>query len=332
MTGAGVVTASASHTPAPVAVVVVTHQSCDEIAGFLASVPDGVETVVVDCGSSDDTVAVVRDLRPDVRVLELANAGFARGANAGVRCTTAEVVVVANPDVVLEPGCVEHLARTIIDDSGLGAAGPMVRYPSGAPQASARALPSPSTAIGHAAFARLVPSNRWTRRYRQQDADPSVARDADWLSGCVLALRRAAFDEVGGFDPGYDLFVEDVDLGVRLRDAGWRLRYEPLAGAIHHVGASTRTRPISASIAHARGIDRFVRRHLDTAWLRILRPMLRVGLALWVVARVVSRARSDGSYSATGEPTGSPSGSTPGTPPGSLPASPPGSPPGSRPS
>ena len=273
-----------------VAVVVVSHQTRDEAVRCLRSADEAgaSELVLVDNGSTDGTAAAVRGAVPRARVLELDNAGFARGANAGVRATRAPVVVVANADVRFAQDALEILGRTVLDDPPVAAAGPLVTYPDGSPQASARRLPDPLTAVGHALLGRLVPHNRFTRHYRALDVDPARARDVDWLSGCAIALRREALDEVDGFDPAYFLYVEDVDLGLRLRDAGWRLRYEPGARVRHRVGASTSRRRMRSLIHHARGLDRFYGAHLASTWpRRAARPLLRLALAAWVATSLV---------------------------------------------
>lgn len=287
-----------------IAAVVVSHETRAEALGCLATLDSAGadEVVLVDTGSTDGTVAAVRAAHPEVRVLELDNAGFARAANAGVRVTTAPVVAVGNADVRFNPGSLTRLARTLDQDDGLGAVGPAVRYPDGRHQASARRLPELPTAIGHALLSRILPQNRWTRRYRALDADPELPREAQWLSGCAVMLRRAAFDAVDGFDPGYRLYVEDVDLGLRLRAAGWRLRYEPTAGAVHRVGASTGQRRAWALVTHARSLDRFHRRHLARGPLRfVTRPLVRVGLAGWVLATLAWERLAGAGRSTTGE-------------------------------
>ncbi|MFA9430071.1 glycosyltransferase family 2 protein [Egicoccus sp. AB-alg2] len=283
------------------AVVVVSHQTREHALACLAGLASAGadEVVLVDTGSTDGTAEAVRAAHPDVHVVAVDNVGFGQGANLGVARTRAPVVVVANADVRFAPGSVRDLAERLLGSADVAAVGPQVRYPDGRPQASARRLPDPATAVGHAVFARIWPANPWTRRYRATDLDPARARDVDWLSGCALALRREAFDAVHGFDPGYFLYVEDVDLGVRLRDAGWRLRYEPSARVVHAVGASTGTRRRWWSLTtHARSLDRFYGRHLATTPLRRLaRPLVRLGLGAWVVAtlaleRLIRRRRS----------------------------------------
>jgi N-acetylglucosaminyl-diphospho-decaprenol L-rhamnosyltransferase len=272
------------------AVVIVTHDTREEALACLASAQraGARELVLVDSGSADGTAAAVRAALPDVGVLELVNVGFGRAANAGVAATSSPVVMVANADVRFEPDSLRRLAEELLADGSLGAVGPQVVYPDGSPQASARRLPDLKTAIGHALLSRVLAGNRFTRRYRALDADPALPRDVDWLSGCALALRREAFEAVGGFDPGYFLYVEDVDLGVRLQAAGWRLRYTPSARVTHRVGASTGQRRARALIHHARGLDRFHDHHLArTPTARLLRPLVRLGLAGWVVATLV---------------------------------------------
>jgi N-acetylglucosaminyl-diphospho-decaprenol L-rhamnosyltransferase len=287
-----------------VAVVLVTHQTRAEVLGCLAGLPPGEadEVVVVDCGSTDGTAQAVRAAAPHVRVLELANAGFGRGANAGVRRTSSPVVVVANADVRFPPGAVRRLADAVLADPERGAVGAQVVYPDGSPQASARRLPDLATALGHALLSRVAPGNPWTRRYRAADADPTRPRHADWLSGCAVALRRDAFDAFDGFDPGYFLYVEDVDLGTRLRRAGWRLWYEPAVRVTHRVGASTGRHRARAVVHHARSLDRYVATHLLRGpFAPLVRAGLRVALGAWVVVTLVWERLAGGRTSTTGE-------------------------------
>lgn len=295
--------------PVPtVAVVLVTHQTRGEALGALdaleddAALPPDTEVVVVDAGSTDGTVAAVRARRVrgrPVRVLPLANTGFGRGANAGIRATTAPAVLVANADIRVAEGALAALLAVLDDDPGCAAVGPRVRYPSGADQASARREQVPSTFLGHALLGRLRPDNRWTRRYHARDLPPELPREVDWLSGCALLLRRSAVEAVGGFDPGYFLYVEDLDLGVRLRAAGWCLRYEPAAEVQHRVGASTHRARWSALVHHARSLDRYHAARLHGP-ARLLRPLLPVGLAGWVALTALTERRRP-ERSTTGE-------------------------------
>jgi N-acetylglucosaminyl-diphospho-decaprenol L-rhamnosyltransferase len=285
------------------AVVIVTHDTREEVLGCLDSIPPGeaAEVVVVDSGSTDDTVRVLRRDRPDVRVIALTNVGFGRGANAGIRATAAAHVVVCNADVRFAAGALPALAARLEGDAEVAAVGPLVHYPDGTVQASARCLPDLRTAVVHGLLGRVVPDNDATRRYHARHEPPDRPRDVDWLSGCALALRRTAVEAVGGFDPGYFLYVEDVDLGQRLRAAGWRLRYEPSARVVHTVGASTSQRRGRALVAHARSLDRHQSRRLGPGPARCLIWPLRVALAGWVVATWTAERFARDPRSVTGE-------------------------------
>jgi N-acetylglucosaminyl-diphospho-decaprenol L-rhamnosyltransferase len=290
--------------PASTGVVLVTHDTRDEVLGALASLASHPgPIVVVDSGSSDGTAAAIGVAHPEVRVLELGNVGYGRGVNAGVAVLPPEVdaVVAANADVRFMPGAVEALVAVLASEPDVAVVGPRVRYPDGTHQASARRSPDVRTALTHAAIGWLAPGNPATRRYHALDlTGPGVteACDVDWVSGCALAIRRADLVQVGGFDPGFQLFVEDVDLCRRLRAAGRRVRFEPAALVVHRVGASTGRRPLRARMQHARAIDRYVARHASGP-ARHLRPLLWPGLAAWaVVSTVGTRLRRT---STTGE-------------------------------
>ena len=164
-----------------------------------------------------------------------------------------------------------------------GAIGPLIRFPDGRLQLSARAFPSIGQAIGHAVFGLWRPDNRWTRAYRLTDWDHASEREVDWVSGGCLAVRRSAFDQVGGFDPAYFMFVEDVDLCARLGAAGWKVVFTPIAEVVHSVGGAVSRRRFRMVVEHARSLDRFFCRRYATGAKRWLRPLIRLGLAGWAL-------------------------------------------------
>ena len=274
-----------------VGAVVVSHRTPHRAAECAASLRrNRVEhLVVVDAGSGDDTAAVVGAAVPDATVLEEANLGFGRCANAGVAALdpAVDTVVVCNADTRWVG--TDSVRRLVDGMAAAGAvlAGPWVSYPDGRPQASARSLPSPRVAFGHALLGRWWPDNPWTRAYRDGAAGDE---GPDWVSGCAFAVDREAFVAVGGFDPGYVLYVEDVDLAVRLRDAGGEVAFVPAAHVVHEVGASTGRRRVAAVAQHARSLDRFVATHLLHGPARLLRPLLRVVLAGWAASQLVWEA------------------------------------------
>jgi N-acetylglucosaminyl-diphospho-decaprenol L-rhamnosyltransferase len=268
---------------ASTAVVVVNHNTRDDLLACLESLADAGagEVVAVDSGSSDGSVEAVAARFPEVRRLALANVGFGRAANAGVTLTQGATVVLANADTRFPPGSVAAMGAYLWDRPDVGAMGPLVRFPDGRLQLSARAFPSIGQALGHALFGLWWPSNPWTRAYRLTDWDHTSERDVDWVSGCCLALRRDAFDAVDGFDPAYFMFVEDVDLCARLREAGWRVVFAPVAEVVHAIGGAVSRRRFRMVVEHARSLDRFFARRYAHGPRRLLRPMIRMGLVGW---------------------------------------------------
>lgn len=292
--------------PAAVGVVLVSHDTRDEVMGALASlVTHAGPIVVVDSGSTDATADAVRGAHPSVRVIELDNVGYGRGVNAGVSALPedVDVVVAANADVRFAPDAIERLVDALAEDAGVALVGPRVQYPDGSHQASARRAPDLWTALLHALLGWAVPGNPATRRYHALDLTGpgvDVACDVDWVSGCAFAVRRADLAAVGGFDPGFQLFVEDVDLCARLRARGRRIRFVPQALVVHRVGASTARHPLRSRLQHARAIDRYLSRHARGV-TRLARPLLWPGLAAWAVTTTAAARLRRGGRSTTGE-------------------------------
>jgi N-acetylglucosaminyl-diphospho-decaprenol L-rhamnosyltransferase len=266
-----------------VAVVAVTYSPGESLTDFLDTLAKAtnldVDVVLADNGSTDGSVQAMAE-RAEVRLVETGgNVGYGRAANAGVRETTAEFVVVANPDIEWEPGSLDQLLAAARRWPNGASFGPLIHTPEGDVYPSARALPSLGRGIGHALFGWWWPSNPWTAAYRVERRAP-VERTAGWLSGSCLLLRRDAFDEVGGFDPGYFMYFEDLDLGDRLRAAGWHNVYVPSAVVCHTGGHATSRDPARMAAEHHRSAWRYLsRRYAGWRWLP-LRLALRAGLGV----------------------------------------------------
>lgn len=272
---------------ASIAVVTVTYRSNDVLPAFLDSIAAAsaapVQTVVVDNRPDDGSRAAELAAEHGADYVALpSNPGYGGAMNAGVAILAPSVrwVLVSNPDVVLHPGVIDALVSVGESDARIAAIGPAVLNPDGTVYPSARRVPSLRTGVGHALFVNLWHDNPWTRRYRQ-DADEAVTpRDAGWLSGACLLVRREVFDAIGGFDEGYFMYFEDVDLGYRLGLAGYRNRYEPSV-AVTHVGGHTTMNESAGMIrAHHRSARRFIERKYAAWYLVPVRVALSAGLSV----------------------------------------------------
>ncbi|HEY8001675.1 MAG: glycosyltransferase family 2 protein [Vicinamibacteria bacterium] len=238
---------------APIDAIVVTHDSAEDVARLAASEPTRSSfrrIIVVDNDSSDRTRDLAADAGFEVH-RQATNMGFAAAANVGARLSDTPVFALLNPDVrVADLGGVARLAAQLVDPQ-VGAVAPGLVLRDGSLQDSARRVPTPTDLI--------------VRRFadRQPDAVRATTPvDVDWAVGACLLLRRSAFDRVNGFDERYFLYFEDVDLGVRLRAAGYRLRYVPTVRVFHDHGAASRSGITSpATRRHIRSALRFYAHH-----------------------------------------------------------------------
>lgn len=271
------------------AAVVVNYNAGPALLDCVATLEGGDpdEVVVVDNASSDGSVETLRRAHPDVVVIPSgANLGYARAANRGIAATSAPVVAVLNPDTRLRPGAAKALLARFDAEADLGAVGPQLLNPDGTVYPSARLVPSLVDAVGHGLLWFLWPDNPFTRRYRQADADRDQPRDVDWVSGAAVWLRRSAVDAVGGWDERYFMYVEDVDLCWRLREAGWRVAYEPGAAVEHLLGLSTGRVPYRMIAEHHRSLYRFAARRFAGP-RRVLLPPTAGFLAFRAVLAMV---------------------------------------------
>ncbi len=269
------------------AAVIVNFNAGDVLARSVASVEGddsagGAEIIVVDNGSTDGSLDAIATTSARV-VHAPGNVGYARAANLGIAASHAEHVAVLNADVLLDPGTAAAMCTVLDEEPRVGLVAPRIRDAQGDDYPSAREVPGMVTSVAHLVLAPLWPSNPWSRRYRQEHLPPDVARDADWASGAAMWLRREALDEVGGWDERFFMFLEDVDLGVRLRAAGWRVRYEPSGTVVHIEGVSRRSRPYRSIVEHHRSAYRFARTHWRGT-RRVLLPLLAAALVARAVA------------------------------------------------
>jgi len=282
-----------------VGIVTVAYRSNHVLDGFLdscrAAGAGALSIVIVDNapGGQDDASGLAAAHGADYIALPQ-NPGYGGAVNAGVRALPDAVdwVMISNPDVVLAPGAIDLLRAAGEADPAIGAVGPAVLNPDGSVYPSARAVPSLRTGIGHALFVNLWQRNPWTLAYRRETGASDQARDAGWLSGSCLLVRRSAFDAIGGFDEGYFMYFEDVDLGFRLGRAGYRNVYEPSA-TVTHVGAhSTGSESARMVAAHHASARRFLSKKYAGWWLWPVRAVLRVGLA--IRSRAIQRRLTTG--------------------------------------
>jgi len=259
-----------------VACVVVTYDALPWIERCLESVA-GVETLVVDHGSSDRTVDAVRERFPAVRVIEAENRGLAAGWNRGIAETSSDYVLVLNADAWLVEGGLTALVDAARRHPRAAVVGPRLLNTDGSLQRSVRGFPTAwRLATEYLYLRKLAPRSRALNAFYGAGFDHASEREVEWLMGSCVLLRRAAYDEVGPFDERYFLFSEEVDWMRRAADRGWSVVFTPEARCVHVGGASHAGRLFRENV---KGNLRYLSLHGRPGEAERARRMLRAALA-----------------------------------------------------
>jgi N-acetylglucosaminyl-diphospho-decaprenol L-rhamnosyltransferase len=288
-----------------VAVVIVSFNTRPELLRCLTSlrlarVP--LEVVVVDNASADGSCEAVRGEFPSAQVLENAlNEGYSRANNRGWRATAAPFVLLLNSDAEVRAGTVEALVDILETRPAVGIVGPRTVGSDGTVQVSS----GPD----------LTPFAEWKQRRLVRGverADPnalalaaarySTEHEPAWVSGSCLLTRRTLLEAAGGFDEGFFLYEEDVDLCVRVGRLGYRVLFTPAAELLHHKGRSMARVPDRARFEYHRSHLLYYRKHRGAATVALLRAYLaalgltsafaaRGGLDRWALVRLAVGAK-----------------------------------------
>jgi N-acetylglucosaminyl-diphospho-decaprenol L-rhamnosyltransferase len=272
-----------------VSVVVVTFNSAEWIERCLESVR-GYETIVVDHGSTDGTLEIVRQKFPEAHVIEQENVGMGGGNNTGMRLASGRYFLLLNSDAWVLVDAVERLVQFAYEHPEAAIVGPRLLNPDGSLQRSARAFPTSWRLATEYLFLRkLAPRSRALNTFYEGGFDHDEVRKVDWLFGACLLVRRDAADEVGLFDEDFFMFSEETDWCYRFHQAGWSVYFYPGAEVVHVGGASHGGRLFAENV---RGHLRFLAKHRGTGEAERARRLLLAGVRLRLLLFRGERRRS----------------------------------------
>jgi GT2 family glycosyltransferase len=241
--------------------VVISHGHADELTRSLPALAPQVDELVV---VANVPGSVPAELPDEARVVENERPlSFAANANVGAAATSGDYVLIANPDAIAEPDAVRILREFLDAHPRTGVAGPQMRYFDGSWQASRRSFPTVgSTLVRRTPLRLLFPPLRHQRGHYLLEDRPTEPVQTDTMLGAFLLLRRAMLDEIGGWDAGFRMYCEDIDLNYRAAKAGWERWYVPQA-LVHHDYAAVIDKTFLSrhTIWHAKAMLRFLRKH-----------------------------------------------------------------------
>ncbi len=284
-------------------VVVVVYRTGPPLAESVARVladPAVDELVLVDNGSTPAEAAILDAAAArDARVTLLrgqGNVGFARGANMGAQAGHGRVVVFLNPDAFLRAGCLPALAAAL-DGCAAGpclAGARVLDHDGGEQRGARRGEVTPVTTLLSLTRLASLPLFRRFEVHHEADALPTGPVPVPTVSGACFAMRRADFATMGGFDTGFFLHVEDVDLCWRVRRAGGSVLFQP-AAEVTHLGSTSRTHPMRVEFHKGVGLARYFRKRADTRRRRVLAYALTPAIvAVSVLRPLLRRVRGRG--------------------------------------
>ena len=274
-----------------VSAVVVTWNSAADIEPCLTAlaaargeIAGTLDITMIDNDSSDATADIVRQRFSHVRLVQThRNLGFGAAANIGIAEAAADAVLLINPDAHLEPGALGAMLRDLNSAPDLGCVAPMHAADGQPPESPARRLPTLGAAVTDGTIIqRFAPDLPALRRYYMRDATDD---EPEWLTGACLCFRRDALMETGGFDVGYEMYAEEVDLLRELGRRGWRCAVTRDARVRHRGGASAKQDPV----ARERRFFHSRYRYVSRTWGWPVAVLLRLFVATTGVLRLLEQ-------------------------------------------
>jgi hypothetical protein len=269
-------------------VVIVSYRSCELLRVCLEALRANppsmpMSVVVVDNDSRDGTEGMITREFPEVDLIAAGeNLGFAAATNLGARRGSAPLLLALNPDTAVTEGALDGVISVLGSHSDVAVVGPRLLRPDGSfDHAARRSFPTPLSALGHfTGLGRRAGAAGSLAAYRAPEVESGPV---DAVNGAFMLMRRSAYEEAGGFDEGYWMYMEDLDLSYRLAQNGWISWYEPSA-IVHHVkgGSSTMSGARSPRLNwhFHRGMYRFYRSHYAGGRTWAVNAVVYIGIAV----------------------------------------------------
>jgi len=274
-----------------IAVAVINYNTRDHLRRCLASAfADGArEVVVADNGSTDGSMVMVAQEFPAAVVLvDESNPGYGGASNAAIASCRSHYVLLLNSDTILPRGSLDVLRRHLDEHPRAAIVGPRLRNPDGTLQRSIHQFPTPLvTLLDYSWLGPLVGLVPGVRKLYLASDSHERARPVPWVTGAALAIRKTAFDAVGGFDPSFFMYYEEVDLSYRLFRAGWETHFTPATDVTHVGGASTSQQRGPMYAQQIAAAMQYSKRHHSSFATRRTALALRFGLRSRLVGDTV---------------------------------------------
>ena len=233
-------------------IIIVNYNAGRVLHDCIAAIEDSpwkgetLEVIVIDNRSTDNSMdSLLRDFPKLKLIHNTQNVGFAKAVNMGIHHASGQFLLLLNPDCIIQNGCLDTMMAFFRAVPDASIAGCKLRNADGTLQFSARSFPILMNGIfdRKSLFTKLFPQNRFSKHYLERGQDTNTYQMVDWVSGAFMMIRRDALDHVGLLDEQFFIFMEDIDLCLRMKEGGRNVYYVPMAEAMHHIGKSASQHP-----------------------------------------------------------------------------------------
>lgn len=244
-----------------------------------------VEVIVVDSGSTDGTVTMLRERFQQVHFIPLdENLGFTRANNIGLAQAKGRHLFLLNPDTLILKDALARLVAFMDANPNVGMCGPHTLNSDGTTQSTRRRFPNFWIGLFESTWLQPYAPKRLLDYYYYVNGNGvHETLDVDWVQGSALVVRREVYEQLGGFDEGFVMFSEELDWCRRARDAGWRIVYLGSAEIIHHGGKSTQQVVARTHILFQQSKLRYFRKYHGILVAGVLRLFLQVNYLVQLV-------------------------------------------------
>lgn len=228
------------------------------------------EIIVIDNASDDGSVEIIREKFPSVKLIASEkNLGFGRANNLGLEISKGKFILLINPDTIVQEDTFQKLIAFFEKTPEAGLAGCKVLNSDGTLQlACRRSFPGPWTSFTKVTgLGKIFPKSRLFARYNMTYLDENQTYEVDAISGAFMMMRREVYEKVGGFDPQFFMYGEDLDLCYRIQKAGYKVYYLHETQIIHYKGESTKRSSLDETRVFYEAMHLFVKKHFSSSFI-----------------------------------------------------------------
>jgi len=221
---------------------------------------------------------------PDVRVIANSeNRGFTRANNQALALAQGRYLFLLNPDTEMRPDALQNLFEFAEQNPRVGMIGPQLFYGDGSPQSSRRRFPTRATAfLESTILQQWFPHNRALTHFYMRDTRDDATQFVDWINGSAMFVRRAVYDQIGGFDEAFFMYSEELDWCRRAKNAGWQIVYLPSAQITHYEGKSSEQAVAQRDIYFHASKILYYRKYHGAFFAQVLRAFLLATFAFQI--------------------------------------------------